>query len=424
MKFIKNIVALIILIALLSSVISLSTVSAQSGLNINTNKNNVTKGEEIDANIYITNSAVAAFTLEIYFDTNKLEYVSGPANSNLVQNRVIYTWTSNSGKGQDKIEIHNLKFKAIADGTASIIATGIFYDANGKEVVLVPNNVEINIGDTANQMATDVQGQTKEASADNAQLQIFRLNEEGIIPTFDPNIYEYYFVTDKDINKFEITAIPQNKNASVSIKGNEDLKKGLNTITVKVTSENKSNTKNYKVYVTKTNDLEKANTNLETLAIRQGTLEPEFTANVTGYNIEIVNDTQTIDILAIPENVNAKVQIDGNGNMQIGDNKIVVTVIAEDGVTKREYKINVHRRNAQEEEEATKEQENQVQKVASILNQQANSEIEGENRSAEAEQGQKNQDVVYVAIVTIIGIVILVIFILIVKRNLKKLTRI
>lgn len=420
MKFIKNIVALIILIALLSSVISLSTVSAQSGLNINTNKNNVTKGEEIDANIYITNSAVAAFTLEIYFDTNKLEYVSGPANSNLVQNRVIYTWTSNNGKGQDKIEIHNLKFKAIADGTASIIATGIFYDANGKEVVLVPNNVEISIGDTANQMATDVQGQTKEASADNAQLQIFRLNEEGIIPTFDPNIYEYYFVTDKDINKFEITAIPQNKNASVSIKGNEDLKKGLNTITVKVTSENKSNTKNYKVYVTKTNDLEKANTNLETLAIRQGTLEPEFTANVTGYNIEIGNDTQTIDILAIPENVNAKVQIDGNGNMQIGDNKIVVTVIAEDGVTKRKYNINVHRRNAQEEEEATEEQANQVQKVASILNQQANSEIEGENRSAEAEQGQKNQDVVYVAIVTIIGIVILVIFILIVKRNLKK----
>ena len=420
MKFIKNIVALIILIALLSSVISLSTVSAQSGLNINTNKNNVTKGEEIDANIYITNSAVAAFTLEIYFDTNKLEYVSGPANSNLVQNRVIYTWTSNSGKGQDKIEIHNLKFKAIADGTASIIATGIFYDANGKEVVLVPNNVEINIGDTANQMATDVQGQTKEASADNAQLQIFRLNEEGIIPTFDPNIYEYYFVTDKDINKFEITAIPQNKNASVSIKGNEDLKKGLNTITVKVTSENKSNTKNYKVYVTKTNDLEKANTNLETLAIRQGTLEPEFTANVTGYNIEIVNDTQTIDILAIPENVNAKVQIDGNGNMQIGDNKIVVTVIAEDGVTKREYKINVHRRNAPEEEEATKEQENQVQKVASILNQQANNEIEGENAAVKAEKQQKNVDTTYVVIVTIIGILILVVFILIIKRNLKK----
>lgn len=420
MKIIKHIIILIILAILLGNAINPSSVKAQKHLTISTNKSNIIKNEEVETSVYITDTSIATFTLEIYFDTTKLEFVSGPSNCNLVQNRVIYTWTSENGKGQDKIEVHDFKFKAIADGTASIIVTGTFYQADGKEVVLLPNNVELNINQTTNQLSTNTQQAGQEVSSDNTELQIFRLNEEGIVPTFDPRINDYYFVTDKDIKRLDVTAIPKNQNASVTITGNENLKMGSNTITITVKSEDKTKTTKYRIYVTKTNSLEKANTNLETLAVRQGTLVPEFEANITRYNIEIANDIQTIDMLAIPENINANVQIEGNGKMKIGDNPIVVTVTAEDEITQRKYEITVHRRSVQEEKAESQEQEAQAQRVSSILEEQASNEIAENSETTEAAEEQKKKDITYVVIAAIIGIIILVIFILIVKRNLKR----
>ena len=76
--------------------------------------------------------SAATLTIKINVDTSKVEYVSGPGNSNFVNGRVIYTWTDPNG-GLSPITsgtVATFKFKAKSAGTASFSVSGEFYDSN------------------------------------------------------------------------------------------------------------------------------------------------------------------------------------------------------------------------------------------------------------------------------------------------------
>lgn len=55
----------------------------------------------------------------------------------------------------------------------------------------------------------------------------------------------------------------------------------------------------------------------------------------------ITERIENLEVIAETENENAKFEITGNIGLQEGENIIKITVTAEDGVTVREYKINV-----------------------------------------------------------------------------------
>ena len=129
-----------------------------------------------------------------------------------------------------------------------------------------------------------------------------------------------------------------------------------------------------------------ANANLETLAIRQATLNPEFDNNVTYYKAEIANDINKIDILAIPQKENATVKIAQNDEMQIGLNKIEITVTAEDGITDKKYVLEVYRRNEEEEIKAQEEKKLEAEKLSAILEENQN------NNGQSAVEEDNNQD--------------------------------
>ena len=112
----------------------------------------------------------------------------------------------------------------------------------------------IKIGEEEKEVNVEL-GENTEAN--NANLKILRLNQEGINPDFEKNIKEYYFITDEETKSLEVTAIPENQNASVTITGNENLKMGKNTIDIKVESQDKSQIANYKINVTKTSRFQK-----------------------------------------------------------------------------------------------------------------------------------------------------------------------
>lgn len=199
--------------------------------------------------------------------------------------------------------------------------------------------------------------ETDPDTIDNAKLQELRLDIPGLVPKFSATIYEYYLTVSNDITDIEITAISKNSNDNVEISGNKRLKQGLNIITISVTSEDKTKKTEYKIQVTKTANLELANTNLETLAIEDTLLYPPFDNAETNYKAEISENTEKLNILAIPQNEKAKVQIVGNDNLKVGKNIIEVTVTAVNGITKRKYQIEVYKRNEEQESEYNKEQE-------------------------------------------------------------------
>lgn len=95
----------------------------------------------------------------------------------------------------------------------------------------------------------------------------------------------------------------------------------------------------------------KLNTNLETLAIENVILYPNFDNTVFEYNAQISNTEDDINILAIPENENAKVEIIKEDKLKEGNNKIIILVTSENKKASRKYIINIYKRNEEEEME-------------------------------------------------------------------------
>lgn len=416
MKKIKKIYILILLF--LMFILKTNISSAEAMLVISSDKTKVEAGEEINVSIELKSVKVASFTLEIYWDTTRLEYINGPQNSNNLSNRILYSWISDNGENKDNILIDGFKFKAIQDGTANIVATGKFYNSNGELLDINDNNLEIKIGNF-NEQAELLNEIQENVSSDNTNLSVLRLNHEGISPDFNKDIREYYFIANTSIDNLEVTAIPENSKSTVTVTGNYNLILGENTIDIKVESEDKTKTSIYKIYVTRTDNIDAANANLETLAIREGTLTPEFSNNMTQYQVEIPNGIENINILAIPQIENATVKILGNDKINVGDNKIQVIVTAENGTTIKKYYINVHRRSETEETEYHIEEELQAKKLSSIM-QEDNIEEKIESSNQVEETELKNKNIALIIIVAII-LIVLVAF-LVYKHKFRKKT--
>ena len=357
-------------------------------------KETVKQGEEFSVTMNAENFKVSAYDINLHFDSNKLELISEAKDINVEDNNIIYTWfDENGGKNISKNkELAKFNFKAKEDGVNNFSLEGNFY--NEKENLVTPKIevAEVKIGEINEKENTSNENQNEtnivqSNDKNNTNLAILRLNKPGIVPNFSEKIKEYYINVNESINDLEITAVPENSNSKIDIIGNKNLKTGLNTIIIKVTSENNQNETEYKIYVTKTSNEETANAQLETLAIENQTLEHNFIENITDYTAQVDNNVKSLNILAIPQNENAKVTIEGANDLKVGDNTVIVTVIAENEVTFKKYKITVHRRNEQEQKEEEYKQNNVNIKQVSLIDnskqiidkKQENMQIKSEN---------------------------------------------
>lgn len=172
-------------------------------------------------------------------------------------------------------------------------------------------------------------------------------------------------------------------------------------------------TKNFDIANNNTENTEMRNTNLEILAIENVLLYPPFDTNVTHYDVEVSNETSKLNILAVPENEKASVQITGNNDLKEGENLIKVIVTAQDGLSKKVFEINYYKRNSEEEILYQKEQEENRKKLEEIYQTDKISSKTGET-------GMKNKKEVEKKIAWIVLIVIgvnLVLFWMIWKRK-------
>lgn len=240
--------------------------------------------------------------------------------------------------------------------------------------------------------------------SNNANLQSLRIDREGIVPDFNKEIKEYYLTIPNVVNEIEVLAIGENPKATIKITGNNKLQEGLNTIEIKIESEDKTQNNIYKIYVTKTQNLEEANTNLEMLAIEDILLTPPFNTKTTNYKAEIPYETNKLNILAIPENENATVQIEGKEDLKTENNLVKITVTAQDGTTKKVFKIDVYRRNKEEEKNYKEEQIDNKEKLEQIYK----AERTSSKTTAPLQKVEDNKIIAVVIIATIIGIIYLI----------------
>lgn len=427
----KHIILNIILICIaILSYNLIITVNAEnsSQIIISSSKNSVASNEAFTILLSANNTNIAAYTLWIYYESEKVECISQIDNINIQNNKIIYTWYSNDGENKSLDDMLELEFVPKQEGIATFSVTGELYSETGKQLKLQGNSLDVVIGDVTLMAENNsmIETQEENSSQKNTQedadllaevqnddsslnLGIMRTNQEGITPNFNAEILEYYLVVDETVNNLDITAIPVSKKAEIVIVGNKNLKSGINK--VKITVSLNGNSKTYTINVTKTDNPNKANANLETLAIQNYTLEPEFQNSITNYYAEVANTETLVNILAIAEDSSANVKIEGNNDLKYGSNNVVVTVTARDGITDKKYNIEIYKRNDEEENVYKEEIKENNEEVNMLLEEKSIETAESkENQAEDNEVNGKSKVIVIVVIIVaiiVIGVVII-----------------
>ena len=386
----KFIYAICIFTTIFCMCMQTSYATTKGTVSLQTDNSMIEAGEEVEVFLHIEGNQTAAFTAYLTFDETKIEYVSGPENVSVVENRIIFVWYDETGGEKAKEgALSSFRFRAKENGIANFTVTGEFYTKTGQLIQTDFEELQVQIGKEETKLEKEAKEEMgTDTKADNAMLSVLRLDREGLVPSFEKDVLEYYMTISSDVNSLEVLAVPENPNATVEVTGNTGLKDGLNVITIKVISEDQTVEKVYTIQVTKTANLLLANANLEILAIENVLLNPPFDPNVTHYQIEVANTVNTLNILAIPENENATVTRSGNENLKEGDQIVAITVTAPNGISKREYIVNVHKRNSSEEETYVQNQiEGQKQLEEIYQLQQASYEKEG--IAADTTQGEE-----------------------------------
>lgn len=392
-------------------------------LKIENDKKEVYLDETFKIYIDIGKISVSAYTLNLYFDNSKLEYAEGPENTNILNNRIITIWYDEKGgiNPKENEQIAEFTFRAIEEGNINFNLSGEFFDKDGNVLNVNEANIQLKIKGIEESKDDNQEEKEDLTTSNDSSLKILRLSEEGIVPEFLPDIKDYYFVTNKDFTNLNITAIPNNSDANVRINGNDNLNEGINKITIDVISKDKTSKSTYTINLTKTKNVEDANANLETLAIENVLLEPIFDTNILNYKANVSNNIENLNIFAVPENTNGKVEIEGGSNLKEGTNIVNIKVTAPNGFSFRNYQVIIHRRTLEEDEKYQEEQEASAKKLSTILEEQENIEnIKEENNKEEAEENKKND--VIKKVIIVIGLIIIVTteIIIIKKRKAKR----
>ncbi len=368
---------------------------------LSANQEKIEKEEEVEIAVKIENAKTAAFDLSLSFDETKLEYISVMENTNRIGNQIHFVWfDEKGGEGAKKDELVKFKFKAKKEGLATFSVQGNFYGINGQEIQTNFNEIQVQIGKEESVLERQIEEELgSDVENDNANLQALRLNYEGLIPNFDKEIQEYYLTIPNSIQELEVLAISENPKASIKITGNKELKEGLNHLTIQVESASKEQSKVYTIHVTKTSNLELANSNLEILAIENVLLNSPFEASIMNYKAEIPNSIESINIFAVPENEQATVEISKEDNLKEGNNLVSIITTAPNGFTKKKYQVEIYRRNVEEENQY---QEEQLKKKEELENAYKVEQTSSDNNKSET----KNLPNIWIW-VTIIGVIVI-----------------
>ncbi|UHA74914.1 S-layer homology domain-containing protein [Paenibacillus sp. 481] len=202
-------------------------------------------------------------------------------------------------------------------------------------------------------------------NSDNADLLDLAISPGQLAPAFKADITDYTASVTNDVYSVTVTGTVYDSNAILNINGvpvasgqaSEPIKLqvGENTITVQTTASDGVTKKTYTIRVRKEASGE---ADLLKLAVAPGTLSPAFTSSTKDYTVRVESSTEQLAVTDIVYSPNSTISVTGatynpqTGYMfplQVGENEIEVVVTAQDGITKKVYKIKAYRPSKQSE---------------------------------------------------------------------------
>ncbi len=326
MKKKVNKIAAIVIALLLITILGYSTSYADAGsISISASNTSVNVGDTVDI-VVTVNNAAGKFTLN--------------ASDNLTLE-----------KTEDFADQQSIPIKATAKsaGTATITVTAVDitdYDKNpvtgSKSVNITVNEKQTSTGGGSTTGNNDTQTQTPSNPTNTGSTGTTTSNE----PTFTETNQTVYVHNTDSVN------VRSGPGTSYSSLGRLARNTAITRTGVGSNGWSRVNYNGKTAYIsssylttTKPEEEEKSsNAMLSALTLDVEGLSPEFNKETDNYTLQVGEEIEKIDVTATPEDEKAIVTVEGNETLQVGENKITVTVTAEDG-TAKVYTIIVNKGN-------------------------------------------------------------------------------
>lgn len=193
-------------------------------------------GNEIEIGITLQGARTVAYEATLYWDTTKLELLSQVENTNVEGNRILAVWYNQTGGKEPKTgELVRFRFRTKEAGHVNFIAQGKWYDEeeNEKQEWTEEKKIQITEKESALTVESEEENTQRE---DNTNLENLAIEDVLLYPPFEARETNYTAEVGNAIETVKILAIPEQESAIVEIVGNEGLKEGDNTISIRVTA--------------------------------------------------------------------------------------------------------------------------------------------------------------------------------------------
>jgi len=161
------------------------------------------------------------------------------------------------------------------------------------------------------------------AMASSTELSVFTVNGATVTDGSSVDL-------EANTTSVDVVATPVDPTATVAITGKDNLAVGSNDLVVTVTSVDAVTA----TYTVALNVLPSTDTG--------ATIYVNGELRVDGEDVYVDYGTESVEVSVVTSDANATYFIDGELGLQTGDNALVVTVTAADGVTAQDYTININ----------------------------------------------------------------------------------
>lgn len=349
MKKINKLFAIILTIAMLFTNVPIASAAGSASLGFS-GSDSVTVGSTFDITLAVSNvqgatGGISGVNGKISYDADFLEYVG---TASLAGFQVTYVDSSKKYAGfavgnnitSSSSNLVKITFKAKKTGETTISTNSYkIVDGTSASLTVTASDKKIKITEPV-------------PKSTNANLSNLGVTGYTLTPSFDKNTTEYRLNVPYSVSRVAITGTAEDSKARVVGVGNVNLNADQdNTFTVTCTAEDGTTKKQYKVIIHREKAPEvpkSSDNNLKGLGVSGYDIAPNFNKDTLEYNLTIPNDATEVIVNATPNDDKSQIKIEGNKDLKVGDNKVTVTVTAEDGSTKV-YTINVKREEKKDE---------------------------------------------------------------------------